>query len=62
MKELQMQRLTKELAELREEISSKDNRMKQLKYENDRLFQECSNLKNLQAVMGAPVSQLTSQQ
>lgn len=36
--------------------------MKQLRYENDRLFQECSNLKNLQAVMGgAPVSQLTSQ-
>lgn len=62
MKDLQMQRLTQELAELRDDIATKDNKMKQLRYENDRLFQECSNLKNLQAVMGGvPVSQLTSQ-
>lgn len=62
MKDLQMQRLTQELAELRDDIATKDNKMKQLRYENDRLFQECSNLKNLQAVMGgAAVSQLTSQ-
>ena len=62
MREVQMQRLTKEMSELREDISSKDNKMKQLRYENDRLFTECSNLKNLQAMMGMPVSQITSQQ
>ena len=42
-----MQRLTQELSALKEDLSTKDNRMKQLKYENDRLFQECSQLKNL---------------
>jgi hypothetical protein len=33
-----MQRLTQELAELRDDITTKDNKMKQLRYENDRLF------------------------
>jgi len=47
MREMQMQRLTQELSALKEDLSTKDNRMKQLKYENDRLFQECSQLKNL---------------
>jgi hypothetical protein len=55
MREMQMQRLAQELSALKEDLSTKDNRMKQLKYENDRLFQECSQLKNLQAVMGVPV-------
>jgi cell division protein FtsB len=32
---------------MKEDIAGKDNRLKQLKYENDRLFQECSQLKNL---------------
>ena len=55
-----MQRLTQELADLRDDIATKDNKMKQLRYENDRLFQECSSLKNA-VMVGAPVSQLTSQ-
>jgi hypothetical protein len=47
MREMQMQRLNQELSSLKEDLSTKDNRMKQLNYENDRLFKECSQLKNL---------------
>jgi cell division protein FtsB len=54
MRELQMQRMIQEMSELREDLSSKENKMKQLRYENDRLFNECSNLKNIQSMMGVP--------
>lgn len=41
-----MQRLNKEVLELRNEVETKDNRLKQLKFENDKLFSECTNIKN----------------
>jgi hypothetical protein len=50
------------LSDLREDLSAKDNKMKQLRYENDRLFQECSSLKS-HAISGAanPGYQMTTE-
>lgn len=42
MKDLQIQRLVKELNDLKEDSNSKDYKIKQLRYENDRLFNECT--------------------
>ena len=38
--------MTKELSELKSDLDSKDNKVKQLKFENDRLFAECTQIKN----------------
>ncbi len=48
---MQIQRLTKEMNDLKEENSSQDNKIKQLRYENERLFNECTTLKNVQTMM-----------
>ena len=50
MKEMQIQRLAKENQDLKEDSSTKDSKVKQLRYENDRLFSECTTLKNLQTM------------
>jgi hypothetical protein len=52
MREIQMQKMIKELSEMRNDQTDKDTLIKKLKYENERLFNECANLKNNQVIMG----------
>jgi len=42
--------LAKELNDIKEDTSGKDYKIKQLRYENDRLFNECTTLKNISAL------------
>ena len=41
-----MKRMNKELNDLKEEVSTKDNKLKQLKFENDKLYNECNTLRS----------------
>jgi len=44
------------MSDIREDIMAKDNKIKQLRYENDRLFNDLSILKNASASAGVGVS------
>ncbi len=50
LKDMHIQKLLKENSDLKEENNTKDYKIKQLRYENDRLFNECSTLKNIQTM------------
>ncbi|CDW79501.1 UNKNOWN [Stylonychia lemnae] len=56
MKDLQIQRLVKELTDIKDDTNGKDYKIKQLRYENDRLFNECTNLKNISALTSNPLA------